>query len=95
MRKIRIAAFAGGAFALTLAGLLVAGQGRVAVAGDAAFEDRIRLLRTAPGATVTSHEERERNYRSCLFTFLPQIGSDAAAEMLREACRDEYLRTEG
>lgn len=94
MKKIRIAVFVVGTLAVVLTTALMAGQGRMAVAGDAAFDERIRMLRTAPAAGVTSHEEMERNYRSCLFSFLPQVGSDVAAEMLREACRDEYLRPE-
>jgi hypothetical protein len=94
MKIIRIAVFAAGALAVMLTAVLTTGQGHVAVAGDAAFDERIRMLRTAPATGVTSHEEMERNYRSCLFSFLPQIGSDTAAEMLRDACRDEYLQTE-
>lgn len=89
--KIRIGVVAVGAVALTLAAVLLTGRDRVAVAGDAAQQDeRISVIRTAPSGSITSPDEMERNYRSCLFTFLPRIGSDAAAEMLRDACREEY-----
>ncbi|MCC6302964.1 MAG: hypothetical protein IT489_09230 [Gammaproteobacteria bacterium] len=78
-----------GVFAVMLSGALW--FGREGVAADGAFDERIRILRTAPVEGVVSQAERERNYRGCLFSVLPRIGSDAAAEMLRDACRDEYL----
>lgn len=88
--KIRIAVIAVGSLALVSAAILMSGRDRVAVAGDAALDERISVVRTAPSGGVTSPDEMERDYRSCLFTFLPRVGSDAAAEMLRDACRDEY-----
>jgi hypothetical protein len=91
MKKIRIVVIAVGSLVLMFSAVLMAGRERVAVAGDDALDERISVVRTAPSGGVTSPEEMERNYRSCLFTFLPRIGSDVAAEMLRDACRDEYL----
>jgi hypothetical protein len=92
MNRNRIVVLGAGSLAAVLAVALLAGQ--EGVAADSSFDERIRMLRTAPATGVMSHEERERNYRSCLFSFLPQVGSDAAAEMLRDACRDEYLPAE-
>jgi hypothetical protein len=87
--KIRIAVIAAGSL-LVLGAVLKTGQERVAVAADAALDERITMVRTAPSGGVASPEEMERDYRSCLFTFLPRVGSDMAAEILRDACRDEY-----
>lgn len=50
-----------------------------------------RVFRTQPSGGAATREERERSYRSCLFTYLPRIGSDAAAGMIRDACREEFL----
>lgn len=94
MNKIRYVVVAVGALAAVLAAALWSGHGQEARAGDASLDERIRVLRTAPMAAGHTREEMERNYRSCLFSFLPQVGSDVAAEMLRDACRDEYLRDE-
>lgn len=93
MKKIRVVVSILGLLAVLLAAALFTGHERMAVAGDTALDERIRVLRTAPTVSGATREEMERNYRSCLFSFLPQIGSDVAAEMLREACRDEYLST--
>lgn len=94
MKRIRNVVVAVGSLAVVLAAVLLSGHERVALAGDASLDERMRVLRTAPAAGANAREEMERNYRSCLFSFLPQIGSDAAAEMLRDACRDEYLHPE-
>ncbi len=97
MNRNRIVVLGAGSLAAVLAVALLAVAllaGQEGVAADSSFDERIRMLRTAPATGVMSHEERERNYRSCLFSFLPQVGSDAAAEMLRDACRDEYLPAE-
>ena len=53
--------------------------------------EKTRSLSTAPPGEARTRAERERRYRSCLFTYLPRMGSDAAAEMIREACRAEFL----
>jgi hypothetical protein len=94
MKKIRIAVSVGGAMMALLAVALLAGHGRVAAAGDISSGENARVLRTAPTLSGTTREEMSRNYRSCLFSFLPQVGSDVAAEMIRDACRDEYLHPE-
>jgi len=46
----------------------------------------------SPG-DIESREDRARKYRSCLFTYLPRMGSDVAAEIIRDACKAEYMAT--
>lgn len=91
MKKTRIAVAVVGVLAV-LSAVALSAMEQQAVAGDPSMENRVRVLRTAPATGGTSAEEMERNYRSCLFSFLPHVGSDAAAEMIRDACRDEYPR---
>ncbi len=92
MNKNRVVLCGTGGLAVVLAAVMW--TGREGVAADSAPDEIIRTLRTAPTGSIVSQEERERNYRSCLFSFLPRIGSDAAAEMLRDACRDEHLSSD-
>ena len=92
MNRNRVAVWGMGGLAVALAALLWAG--REGVAAEDSLDERMRILRTAPAGSVVSQDERERNYRSCLFSFLPRVGSDVAAEMLRDACRDEYLSSD-
>ena len=94
MTKIRIVASVLGVLVVLLAAMSLTGYGRAVAAGDASSGESVRVLRTAPALGGTSREEMSRNYRSCLFTFLPQIGSDTAAEIIRDTCRDEYLHPE-
>lgn len=94
MKNVRIIVSVLGTLVVLLTAALLSGYGRVAAAGDVSSGDNVRVLRTAPVLSGTTREEMSRNYRSCLFSFLPQIGSDAAAEMIRDACRDEYLHPE-
>jgi len=49
-------------------------------------------ITTAPLDSGEGKDVRERKYRSCLFTYLPRVGSDVAAELIRKACEAEYLR---
>ena len=35
--------------------------------------------------------EARKRYRACLFAYLPRVGSDVAAELLRHACAEEFL----
>lgn len=51
-----------------------------------------KVTATLPRRDSESRAERERKYRSCLFTYLPRMGSDVAAEIIRDACEAEYLR---
>ena len=48
-------------------------------------------VRTAPRQDIESRADRERKYRSCLFSYLPRVGSDVAAELIRDACKAEYM----
>lgn len=89
MNRNRVVLWGMGGIAVAMAAVLWAG--REGVAAEGSLDERVRTLSTAPTGSIVSQEERERNYRSCLFSFLPRIGSDVAAEMLRDACRDEYL----
>ncbi|MBK9132348.1 MAG: hypothetical protein IPM20_12025 [Gammaproteobacteria bacterium] len=89
MNRKRVVVWGVGGMAMALTAVLWAGRDGVAAEGS--LDERVRTLRTAPTGSIVSQEERERNYRSCLFSFLPRVGSDVAAEMLRDACRDEYL----
>lgn len=89
MNRMRVVLCGVGVLAVMLSGALW--SGREGVAADGGFDERVRSVRTAPVEGVVPQAERERNYRSCLFSFLPRVGSDVAAEMLRDACRDEYL----
>lgn len=41
----------------------------------------------APGRSI----EARKRYRACLFAYLPRVGSDVAANLLREACAEEFL----
>lgn len=89
----------------TATGAALAGLLMTAILGTAAGSDRgdpaegqavdtgrgVKIFRTHPAGEAVTREERERSYRSCLFTYLPRIGSDAAAEMIRDACREEFL----
>ncbi len=59
-------------------------------AGKRAAEEA-RITKTSPHGSAESRADRERKYRSCLFTYLPRVGSDVAAEIIRDACQAEYL----
>lgn len=50
------------------------------------------VVQTAPHKDIETLEDRERKYRSCLFSYLPRVGSDVAAELIRDACKAEYMR---
>ncbi len=50
------------------------------------------ILTTASKGGTLSRLEAEKRYRACLFAYLPQVGSDVAAELIRNACADEFLR---
>ncbi len=48
-------------------------------------------VRTAPHQDIETRADKERKYRSCLFSYLPRVGSDVAAELIRDACKAEYM----
>ncbi|HHH36623.1 MAG TPA: hypothetical protein ENK48_07325 [Gammaproteobacteria bacterium] len=48
-------------------------------------------VRTAPHRDIETRADKERKYRSCLFSYLPRVGSDVAAELIRDACKAEYM----
>ncbi len=97
MKKKDLPAAAGILIVVSLMGWVVAdsnaGEGRKQAA------EETRITRTAPHGNAESLPEhrfesradRERKYRSCLFTYLPRMGSDVAAEIIRDACKAEYL----
>ncbi len=49
------------------------------------------MITTAPLDSGEGKDVREGKYRSCLFAYLPRVGSDVAAELIRKACEAEYL----
>lgn len=86
------AVLAGALSALVLTGSASGGEPmRLAAGEEIGSGQTARVFRTKPSGEALTREERERSYRSCLFTYLPRIGSDAAAEMIRDACREEFL----
>jgi len=50
------------------------------------------VIQTTPHQDIESREDKDRKYRSCLFSYLPRVGSDVAAELIRDACKAEYSR---
>ena len=48
-------------------------------------------LSTSRALSVPRTLEARKRYRACLFAYLPRVGSDVAAELLRRACAEEYL----
>ncbi|HHH35264.1 MAG TPA: hypothetical protein ENK48_00360 [Gammaproteobacteria bacterium] len=79
---------------LLMAGPVLAGQGAMGTPMEnpsQAAGSGGRLLVTHPRGDVETPETRARKYRSCLFAYLPRIGSDVAAEIIRDACAEEYL----
>lgn len=53
--------------------------------------DNRHVAGTLPLGDIESQEDKARKYRSCLFTYLPRMGSDVAAEIIRDACKAEYM----
>ncbi len=79
---------------LPAAGMVAADSGHVEAAADAAaYQTRSGggVIATLPHRDIESREEKARKYRSCLFTYLPRMGSDVAAEIIRDACKAEYM----
>ncbi len=53
--------------------------------------DGVIRLTTGEGSATADVEEARQRYRACLFAYLPRVGSDLAAELLRDACAEEFL----
>ncbi len=81
------------AIALSMPVLAEEGASReIRLAQVAASQDGPRyVVGTLAQTDVESREAKARKYRSCLFTYLPRVGSDVAAEILRDACKAEYM----
>ncbi len=68
------------------------GEPRLELAAQSVVSTSNNVVRTTPHAAIETREDKERKYRSCLFSYLPRVGSDVAAELIRDACRAEYTR---
>lgn len=81
------------AIALSMSALAEEGAGReVLLSQVSSSQDGTRqVVGTLAQADIESREAKARKYRSCLFTYLPRMGSDVAAEIIRDACKAEYM----
>ncbi len=94
MRTIRIITMAMLPFAMAAASLTAGAAGEEKPAAQISSQQQTEIRRvvgTGPRGRIDSPEDRARKYRSCLFTYLPRMGSDVAATLIRDACKAEYL----
>ncbi len=64
---------------------------RLELASQTVISTNKNVIQTAPHQDIETREDKERKYRSCLFSFLPRMGSDVAAGLIRDACKSEYM----
>ncbi len=70
---------------------LMAAESAPLVSGWGDTQRGVQRAGTVSRQDIETRRSRERKYRSCLFSYLPRMGSDVAAELIRDACRAEYL----
>jgi len=77
---------------LAVIGSVTAAEGARIPGGWGDAQRGMQVAGTESRGDIETRQSRARKYRSCLFSYLPRMGSDVAAELIRDACRAEYLK---